>query len=351
MTSYSIALMVYGEINSSRDALSEDKYKDLASAFLSAEFIVKSIIYNDELNESLYGTLLGFDAILVWVNPIEQGKDRRNLDALLVKLAGKGCLVSAHPDVILKMGTKAVLFNTKEISWGSATKLYSSYEDFVERFPASLQEDGIKVLKQYRGNGGNGVFKIVKVPSGNEVTLIHAKNSNEAKVFSWSDFYQELRPYFLNGGMLIEQEWNNNHVNGMVRCYLCGNKVAGFGYQEINALYEVTTVNGTIHLPPSKRYYFTENCGLFADLKAIMENSWVPKLQESQAIANDMLPVIWDADFFITNANSTTAIGKYSLCEINVSSVSPFPPSAIKYMVEEVSDRIRKIKNTRSYIS
>ncbi|MBD0287134.1 MAG: Cj0069 family protein [Bacteroidota bacterium] len=342
MRPYSIALMVYGDIHSGRDALSEDKYKDLANALLSAGFTVQSVLYNDALSESLYSNLLDFDAILVWVNPIEQGKDRRNLDSLLAKLAGKGCLISTHPDVILKIGTKDVLFKTKEMGWGVETKLYSSYEDFVERFPKSLEESGIKVLKQYRGNGGNGVFKIVKGSSDKEVTIIHAKNSDTAKVFSWSDFYKEFRPYFSNGGLLIEQEWNNNHANGMVRCYLCGNKVAGFGYQEINALYEITTINGTIHLPPGKRYYFTENCGLFSDLKEIMENSWVPQLQESQSIATDMLPVIWDADFFINNIHSTTAIGKYSLCEINVSSVSPFPPSAIKFMVEEIDDRIRK---------
>ena len=71
-----------------------------------------------------------------------------------------------------------------------------------------------------------------------------------------------------------------------------------------------------------------------------MENVWVPQLQESQSITQDMLPVIWDADFFINDFKSTTAKGKYSLCEINVSSVSPFPPSAINFIVKEVGDRI-----------
>jgi len=351
MQPYLIALMIYGDTHSGRDALSEEKYKDLATAFSAAGFTVKSVIYNDEISESLYNDLLDFNAILVWVNPIEQGKDRTNLDSLLVKLAGKGCLVSAHPHVILKMGTKDILYKTRELGWGGETKLYSSFEDFVERFPESLREAGIKILKQYRGNGGNGVFKIVNGPSGKEVIIIHAKNSDEETVLSWTDFYKEFKPYFFNGGLLIEQEWNPNHANGMVRCYLCGTKVAGFGYQEINALYEITTAEGTIHLPPGKRYYFTENCGLFSDLKEIMEKNWVPQLQKSQAITDDMLPVIWDADFFINNPHNTRAIGKYSLCEINVSSVSPFPPSAIKFMVKEVSERIRnssKGKDKRS---
>ena len=120
---------------------------------------------------------------------------------------------------------------------------------------------------------------------------------------------------------------------------MCGNKVAGFGYQEINAFYELKVKDCILKLPPGRRYYFTENWGLFSDLKEIMENDWVPKLQESQSISTDMLPVIWDADFFINK--SAVYSSKYSLCEINVSCVSPFPPSAMKFMIEETSNRIR----------
>lgn len=305
--------------------------------------MTKGVIYNDELAEGLYNILLDFDAILVWVNPIEQGKDRKKLDSLLTKLAENGCMVSAHPEVILKIGTKDILFKTKDMGWAGHVDLYSSYEDFSERFRASLQNTGSKVLKQYRGNGGNGVFKIVNSNTGKGVTITHAKNPPDTKEYSWNDFLETFRPYFKNGGLLVEQDWNQNHQNGMVRCYLCGNKVAGFGYQEINALYEFTTSSGSIHLPPSKRYYFTENCGLFQDLKIAMETIWVPQLQQEQAISKDMLPVIWDADFFINDVNGTTVNSKYSLCEINASSVSPFPPSAIKFIVEEIRARINLI--------
>lgn len=343
--------MIYGEINSDRNALTEEKYKDLANAFLSKGFDVQSVLYNDQLIDQLYSYLLNFDAVLVWVNPIEQGKDRRKLDSLLVKVFNKGCFVSTHPEVILKMGTKDVLYKTKDIGWGGETKMYASYEDFVVQFPESLQQSGIKVLKQYRGNGGNGVYKIIKGSSDKEVIVIHAKNSNEAKTFLWSDFYNEFKPYFSNNGLLIEQEWNDHLANGMVRCYLSGNKVAGFGYQEINALYELTTNDVKTSVPPSKRYYFTQNCGLFSDLKQIMETSWVPQLQEKLAIADQMMPIIWDADFFINAINSNTAVGKYTLCEINVSCVSPFPPSSIEFIVEEVRNRLKQRKDSKSYIS
>jgi hypothetical protein len=43
--------------------------------------------------------------VLVWVDPIPQGKTEA-LDPLLRKVAARGPWVSAHPDVILKMGVK-----------------------------------------------------------------------------------------------------------------------------------------------------------------------------------------------------------------------------------------------------
>jgi hypothetical protein len=94
------------------------------------------------------------------------------------------------------------------------------------------------------------------------------------------------------------------------------------------------------YFPPGKRFYFTENCGLFKDLKELIEKKWVPQLQEKLSIPQEMMPVIWDADFFINECNTTDSAGKYSLCEINVSSVSPFPPSAINFIINEIRNRI-----------
>ena len=41
-----------------------------------------------------------------------QFMNRANLDALLREVAGRGVWVSAHPDMILKMGTKEMLHRT-----------------------------------------------------------------------------------------------------------------------------------------------------------------------------------------------------------------------------------------------
>jgi len=58
---------------------------------------------------------------LVWVDPIHQGKTRAALDPLLREIALQGPWVSAHPDVILKMGVKDVLYRTRHLGWGADT--------------------------------------------------------------------------------------------------------------------------------------------------------------------------------------------------------------------------------------
>jgi hypothetical protein len=104
--------------------------------------------------------LLELDGVLVWVNPIQDGANRSNLDPLLFEAASKGVWVSAHPTVILKLGTKEVLFSTRNVGWGRHVELYRTPEEFTQRFTAWLDERGRAVLKQGRGNGGNGVWKV-----------------------------------------------------------------------------------------------------------------------------------------------------------------------------------------------
>ena len=336
MNTKAVAILIYGDPASGRNALTEEKYRDLGIAFSSKGFKVESVLYSDKVADNLTTELLRFDAVLVWVNPIEQGNNRMQLDALLLEISGKGCFVSTHPDTILKMGTKDVLYTTREMDWGGDTKMYSSFEDFTNRFRQSLQSSEIRVLKQFRGNGGNGVFKVVWV-SDTAIRLTHATAGDKERTLSWNEFYDEFKPFFSDDGSLIDQEWNKNMANGMVRCYVSGTTVAGFGYQEINALH--VSADGTFN-PPGKRYYYTEQCGLFRDLKLIMEKEWIPQLQQRVSIVDDRMPVIWDADFFINDANCSSAVGKYSLCEINVSCVSPFPPGAVGFMVEAVKKRI-----------
>jgi len=332
---YNIAILLYATSGKQRDASKEEKYSALVEAFINEGFQVQTLSYSDEKADQLTTDLQQFDMVLVWINPMEDGNDRKRLDKMLTDLASSGCLISTHPEVIIKMGTKDILYNTRDMQWGGNVKMYSSYDQFSSEIKESLLS-GIRVLKQYRGNGGQGVFKVeLKEPN---VQIIHATQGNEIRLLSFRDFLEEFSAYFSNGGLIIDQPWNENITNGMVRCYVSGVTVAGFGYQEINALYPFTSE----YIPPGKRYYFTEKCGLFSDLKKIMESDWVPELQSRLNIPTGLMPVIWDADFFI-NRSDLPDSDKYTLCEINVSCVSPFPPSAVKYIVTECKKRLNEL--------
>ena len=53
----------------------------------------------------------------------------------------------------------------------------------------------------------------------------------------------------------------------------------------------------------------------------------------------ERLPLLWDCDFML-GEGSVDGAPRFVLCEINVSSVSPFPPSSISPLVEAVRCRV-----------
>jgi hypothetical protein len=129
--------------------------RTLVDAFDAVNVAAHKVVYSDDAAEEVRDELLRLDGVLVWVNPIQEGATRARLDAILRDVSDRGVWVSAHPDVILKMGTKEVLFHTRTLGWGTDTDLYTSYTDLTERLPARLQRDGQLVLKQARGTAGN----------------------------------------------------------------------------------------------------------------------------------------------------------------------------------------------------
>jgi hypothetical protein len=86
-------------------------FQELAALGIQAEPAVFDEDFVDEVCEQL----LAVDGVLVWVDPLHEGKTRSVLDALLRDVATRGPWVSAHPDVILKMGVKEVLHRTRDL--------------------------------------------------------------------------------------------------------------------------------------------------------------------------------------------------------------------------------------------
>ena len=340
MNTKTVAIVIYGDKDANRNALTDDNYKGLADALSENGFHVESVLYHDSMLAQLKTELPKYGALLVWVNPNQQGNDRRPLDSLLLDVADKGVFVSTHPEIISKIGTKKVLYSTKDMDWGSDVELYADVEDFKKRFMPSLDRTSIRVLKQYRGQSGDGIFKVQLADNGDRVRYIHATSPTGGRTLSMDDFHEAFSRFFENGGILINQQWLHEIINGMVRCYITGNKVSGFGYQESVALCPQSADADSPIRPISRRFYFSEHCGLFQDLRGVMESKWIPQLQEIHSISDGAMPLLWDADFFINDVNHPSPAQKYTLCEINVSCVSPFPPSCIQHIVDALKAKL-----------
>ena len=117
------------------------------------DYFLKKHQLDDEALHVLAPIIRCADTVLVWVNPIEQGKDRKKLDSLLLEISNRGCFVSTHPEVILKIGTKEVLYTTKDMEWGGDIKIYRSYEDFTSRFVTGSQTSGVRVSQRRISSG------------------------------------------------------------------------------------------------------------------------------------------------------------------------------------------------------
>jgi hypothetical protein len=289
-------------------------------------------IYADEVVDQVREQLLRCDGVLVWVDPIFQGRDRVVLDALLREVALKGVWVSTHPDVILKMGVKEVLHRTRHLGWGTDTHLYRNVAAFREQFPQRLRAALPRVLKQNRGNGGEGVWKVElaseSAQDGAIVRVLHAPRGSVPRDMPLGDFMSRCEPYFANAGCIVDQPFQARLPEGMIRCYMAADKVVGFGHQLIKALIPPPPEGPDSEAAqPGPRIMHPAAALEFQALKTRMESEWTPQMMQLLDIDARSLPIIWDADFLY---GPRDAMGQdtYVLCEINVSSVFPFPDHA-----------------------
>ena len=311
----------------------------------------EAIVYSDVISDKVRERLLGLDGVLVWVDPIVNGQDRCRLDAVLRDVASQGVWVSAHPDIISKVGTKEVLYRTRHLGWGTDTRLYNAPEELQESLPLLLAS-GPRVLKQNRGNGGNGVWKVEVVggslPSmGATVRVLHGLRGSGIEEMQLEDFVQHCRPYFAASGCMIDQSYQPRLGEGMIRCYLVHNRVVGFGFQLVKALMPPPPPEAggdAADAPP--RAYYGPSKPEFQDIKAKIESQWVADMQHVLSIDTKSLPAIWDADFLY---GPQTASGEdtYVLCEINVQCVYPFPDEAVEPLTEAAVTRMVASKSTR----
>ena len=237
------------------------------------------------------------------------------------------------------MGTKEVLYRTKHLGWGMDTHLYASAAAFREQFPYSL-DSGPRVLKPNRGNGGLGVWKVAlasrrsrECPRPRTATIQHAAPRDDVtEDVDLGAFMARWDGYFADGGKLIDQPFVSRLRDGMVRVYLVRDQVVGFAVQYPDPAIHPDRVLGM----PSAKTMSDEDNPAFRTLRAQLEQDWLPGLLTSTAVSPDDLPLIWDADFLHGETS-----GAYLLCEINVSSVLPFPPHAPSALARAVESLLK----------
>lgn len=317
----------------------------LFKAFEELNATAEPIVYADEIADEIRTQLFDCDGVLVWVDPITAGRDRSKLDPVLRDVAARGVWVSAHPDVIQKIGTKEVLFRTRHFSWGADTHLYGTAAEFRNEFPPRLRSDGPRVLKQRRGNGGIGTWR-AEIASSNDadpiVCVREARRGSPTEELRLTDFLRRHEEHFAEYGCLIDQAFQQRTDEGMTRCYLVHNQVIGFSTQMPAAPADFVMAREKTMYEASERR--------FASLRSKMEAEWVPALQELFSIDTDSLPAIWDADFLYGPKNDVRQ-ESFVLGEINVSAVFPFPPSAVERIAQAALARTAAARKSRATLS
>ena len=317
----------------------ETRYARIFETLEDAGLKPEPVVYADSAIEAVRARLLACDAVLVWVNPImEDGHDRSRLDPLLREVAATGVWVTSHPGTILKLGTKDVLVTTKDMAWGADAHRYRTLAELRAALPARL-EAGPRVLKRHRGNGGGGTWKVelapAQAPGRTRVRVLHAERGSHQLELPFNEFLDLMRPYFEAGGFMVDQPYAPRLADGMVRAYLVRDRVAGFGRQRITALLPLEA-GATSNPAPPPREYFGPDPSDLQPLRLLLEGDWLPELQRRLDLDRDALPAIWDIDF-LYGPPDEHGHDTYVLCEINVSSVFPFPDEALAPLAAEVA--------------
>jgi hypothetical protein len=345
-----VAVLWRGDRDARRQATAENnRFHQVFAALAAIGIQAEPAVYAEEMADEVRAQLLNVDGVLVWVDPLSDGRNRRELDALLRETAASGVWVSTHPDVTLKMGVKEVLYTTRHLGWGTDTHLYRAAGAFRDEFPARLQTAGPRVLKQNRGNGGQGVWK-VEAPAHAQATVVvlEARRGSELRNVPLAEFTASCEGYFADGGCIIDQPFQERLTDGMIRCYVGTDKVVGFGHQLIKALLPPPPEGAdSPAAQPGPRIMHPASAPAFQALRSKMDDEWVPQMMRLLGIDRGSMPIIWDADFLY---GPRTAAGEdtFVLCEINVSSVFAIPEQAPAAIARLTRERLLSARHSQS---
>jgi hypothetical protein len=170
---------------------------------------------------------------------------------------------------------------------------------------------------------------------------LHAPRGSVPEDLALGDFMRRCEAYFAGDGCIVNQAFQTRLPEGMIRCYMGADKVVGFGHQLIRALIAPPPEGpDSPAAQPGPRIMGPATVPQFQALRTKMETEWTPRMMRLLDIDAESLPIIWDADF-LYGPRAASGEDSYVLCEINVSSVFPFPEQAPAEIARLASARHR----------
>jgi hypothetical protein len=179
---------------------------------------------------------------------------------------------------------------------------------------------------------------------GRRVCVLEALRGALPEEVPLADFMARCEPYFEWGGCIIDQPFQPRLPDGMIRCYMGVDKVAGFGHQYIKALIPSPPEGpDSPEAQPGPRIMHGPDAPQFQALRRKMEEEWTPQMMQVLGLDAGSLPIIWDADF-LYGPRDAAGEDTYVLCEINVSSCFAIPDEAPAAIARLTLDRLRRTR-------
>src|SRR5262249_53535681 len=121
---------------------------------------------------------------------------------------------------------------------GCDTAVYRTAEAMRAELPARLAA-GPRVIKRNRGNGGQGVWKVDALAGSRSEPMVRGLDATKdaSEKLELDEFLNGCVSYF-DSDCVIDQPFQARLSEGVVRCYMVGDRCAGFGHQKVKALVE-----------------------------------------------------------------------------------------------------------------
>ncbi len=282
----------------------------LYAAFDRLPLTVEQVPYSDDAVGEVREELLTLDGVLVWVNPIQDGQNRRLRDQLLRDVSSQGVWCPPIPTSYSRWAPRRSC--PGPATWaGEATPAFtgpwaSSPATSPAAGPAGPagRETG---QGKRRGRCVEGRTPRRRARSGRPAGRRAGSGcADEGQLFRTANtgiLHAAVRGLFRLVGCLIDQVFQERLAEGMIRCYFSRDQVVGFCHQWPTALLDDDPHQGS---RPSLGMEGPD-VPAYQPIRVQAESHWVPQMTGALGIQSHDLPAILDADFLYGPKTATGA--------------------------------------------